>query len=155
MNQIHSILISIFILLILIYIYEIILSINENLNNNIPSSNNMPVNDYSYDNEQDLLIPDHQNTNDPYDTNRPNNKYGHQTADTDLNSKVDTQTLLINTDGNTPIVDSLDILEDTSTLMYAPAFTPSILPIDAGSGKIVINDDENNNDKLKKFMSIE
>jgi hypothetical protein len=115
----------------------------------------MPVNDYSYDNEQDLLIPDHQNTNDPYDTNRPNNKYGHQTADTDLNSKVDTQTLLINTDGNTPIVDSLDILEDTSTLMYAPAFTPSILPIDAGSGKIVINDDENNNDKLKKFMSIE
>lgn len=160
MNQTHLILISILILLILIHIYKIIVSINENLNNNITSSNNMPVNDYSYDNEQDLLVPDRPNVYGRYDTNRPANNYGRQTTDTDLDSKVDNQTLLVNTTGDTPIVYSLDVLEVTSTSMYAPVFTPSMLPsyikpIDTGSGKIVMNDGDVNNNELNRLMSIE
>ena len=159
MNQTHFILISILILLIFIHIYEIIICLNENLNNNIISSNNMPVNDYSYDNEQDLLVPDRPNGYGLYDTNRPANNYGRQTTDTDLDSKVDNQTLLLNTTGDTPIVYSLDQLEVTSTSMYAPAFTPSMLPlyikpIDTGSGKIVMNDGDVNNNELNGFMII-
>jgi len=160
MNQTHLILISILILLILIHIYNIIISISENLNNNITSSNNIPVNDISYDNEYDLLVPDKPNIYNPNDSNRPANNLSHQTSDTDLDSKVDTQTLLVNTTGDTPIVYSLDELEVTSTSMYTPTLTPSLVPIyikpiNTGSGKIIMNDGENNNNKLNRFMSIE
>jgi len=160
MNQTHLILISILILLILIHIYKIIVSISENLNNNITVGNDKPVNDISYDNEYDLLVPDKPNVYNPNDVNRPANNLSHQTSDTDLNLKVDNQTLLLNTTGDTPIVYSLDELEVTSTSMYAPALTPSIIPkyikpIDTGSGKIIINDGENNNNKLNRLKSIE
>jgi len=159
MNQTHLILISILILLIIIHLYKIIVSISENLNNNITVGNDKPINDYSYDNEQDLLVPDKQNTYNSNDINRPNNKYGHQTTDTDLDLKVDNHTLLLNTTGDTPIVYSLDELAVTSTSMYAPALTPSIVPlyikpIDSGSGKIVTDVTVNNN-KLNRLKSIE
>ena len=159
MNQTHLILISILILLILIHLYKIIISISENLNNDITVSNDKPVNDISYDNEYDLLVPDRPNVYNPNDINRPANNYGHQTTDTDLNLKVDNQTLLLNTTGDTPIVYSLDELEVTSNSMYSPALTPSIIkyvkPINTGSGKIIMNDGDINNNKLNRLRSIE
>jgi hypothetical protein len=159
MNQIHLILICILILLILIHIYKIIVSISENLNNNITVGNDKPVNDISYDNEYDLLVPDKQNIYNPNDINRPANNLPHQMADTDLDLKVDNHTLLLNTTGDTPIVYSLDELAITSTSMYTPALTPSIVPlyikpIDSGSGKIVTDLTVNNN-KLNRLKSIE
>jgi hypothetical protein len=44
--------------------------------------------------------------------------------------------------------------------MYTPTLTPSLVPIyvkplNTGSGKIIMNDGENNNNKLNRFMSIE
>jgi hypothetical protein len=61
MNKAHLALILMLIMLILIYIYIIFINISENLNNTVVYSNDLPVNDISYDNEYDLLVPDRQN----------------------------------------------------------------------------------------------
>jgi hypothetical protein len=140
---------------------KIVFGITEKLNNMNVYSNNLPENDISYDNEYDLLVPDKQNTYNPYDSNRPLNTYGHQTDDPDLSSKVDGQTLMVNTTGDTPVVYSLDELATTGLSMYTPTKTPShisplIHPIDAGSGNVYKNIQVNNNDhKLYYIKSIE
>jgi hypothetical protein len=159
MNKAHLALIIMLTILILIYIYIIFINIYENLNNTIVHSNDIPVNDISYDNEYDLLVPDKQNIYNPNDSNRPANNLSHQTSDTDLELKVDNQTLLINTTGDTPIVYSLDELEVTSGSMYTPTHTPSLLspsikPIDSGSGKVNTDVIARNN-KLNRLKSIE
>jgi hypothetical protein len=140
---------------------KIIFGINEKLNNMNVYSNDKPENDISYDNEYDLLVPDKQNTYNPYDSNRPLNTYGHQTDDPDLTLKVDDQTLMVNTGGDTPVVYSLDELETTGLSKYTPTSTPShISPIiiddDAGSGNVYQNIEVNNNNrKLYYLKSIE
>jgi len=159
MNKAHLALIIMLIMLILIYIYIIFMNICENLNNTITSSNDMPVNDISYDNEYDLLVPDRQNIYNPNDSNRPANNLSHQISDTDLDLKVDGQTLLVNTTADTPIVYSLDELEVTSGSMFTPTHTPSLLSpsikaIDTGSGK-VDTDVISRNNKLNRLRSIE
>jgi hypothetical protein len=140
---------------------KIIFGITEKLNNMNVYSNDKPENDISFDNEYDLLVPDKQNTYNPYDSNRPLNTYGHQTDDPDLSSKVDGQTLMVNTTGDTPVVYSLDELATTGLSKYTPTSTPShisplIHPIDAGSGNVYQNIEVNNNDrKLYYIKSIE
>jgi hypothetical protein len=99
-----------------------------------------------------------QNTYNPYDSNRPLNTYGHQTDDPDLSSKVDGQTLMVNTTGDTPVVYSLDELETTGLSKYTPTRTPSpiIIDEDAGSGNVYQNIEVNNNNpKLYYLKSIE
>jgi len=161
MNRTHLILILFIILLIFIYLIKIVFGITEKLNNMKVYSNDKPENDISYDNEYDLLVPDRQYVYNPYDSNRPLNTYGHQTADSDLSLKVDGQTLMVNTDSDTPVVYSLDELATTGLSKYTPTKTPShisslIHPIDAGSGNVYQNIQPNNNDhKLYYLKSIE
>lgn len=161
MNRTHLILILFIIFLIFIYLIKIIFGITEKLNNMNVYSNDKPENDISYDNEYDLLVPDRQYIYNPNDTNRPLNTYGHQTADSDLTLKVDVQTLMVNTDSDTPVVYSLDELATTGLSMYTPTKTPShisplIHPIDAGSGNVYKNIQSNNNDhRLYYIKSIE
>ena len=158
MNRTHLILILFIILLIFIYLIKIIFGITEKLNNMKVYSNDKPENDISYDNEYDLLVPDRQYVYNPNDTNRPLNTYGHQTADSDLSLKVDDQTLMVNTTGDTPVVYSLDELETTGLSMYTPTKSPSLLiiPEDAGSGNVYQNIEVNNhNTKLYYLKSIE
>jgi hypothetical protein len=140
---------------------KIIFGITEKLNNMNVYSNNLPENDISYDNEYDLLVPDKQNAYNPYNANQPLNTYGQQTNDSDLSLKVDGQTLMVNTDSDTPVVYSLDELATTGLSKYTPTKTPShisslIHPIDAGSGNVYQNIQPNNNDhKLYYLKSIE
>lgn len=161
MNRTHLILILFIILLIFIYLIKIIFGITEKLNNMIIYSNDKPENDISYNNEYDLLVPDKQNTYNPYNTNQPLNTYGQQTDDPDLSLKVDGQTLMVNTTGDTPVVYSLDELETTGLSIYTPTSTPShisplIKPEDAGSGNVYQNIEVNNNNrKLYYLKSIE
>ena len=156
MNRTHLILILFIILLIIIYLVKIIFGITEKLNNMNVYSNDKNINKVY--NENDLLVPDKQNTYNPYDSNRPLNTYGHQTDDPDLSSKVDGQTLMVNTTGDTPVVYSLDELETTGLSMYTPTKSPSLLiiPEDAGSGNVYQNIEVNNhNTKLYYLKSIE
>ena len=161
MNRTHLILILFIILLIFIYLIKIIFGITEKLNNMNVYSNDKPDTGVPFNNEYDLLVPDKQNTYNPYDSNRPLNTYGHQTDDPDLSSKVDGQTLMVNTTGDTPVVYSLDELETTGLSMYTPTRTPShisplINPEDAGSGTVYQNIEVNNNNrKLYYLKSIE
>lgn len=161
MNRTHLILILFIISLIFIYLIKIICNITEKLNNMNVYSNDLPENDISYDNEYDLLVPAKQYVYNPNDTNRPLNTYGHQQPDSDLALKTDTQTLMVNTTGDTPVVYSLDELRTTGLSMYTPTSTPSYLspsikPIDAGSGNVYKNIQVNNNDtKLYYLKSIE
>jgi len=140
---------------------KIIFGITEKLNNMNVYSNDKPDTGVPFNNEYDLLVPDKQNTYNPYDSNRPLNTYGHQTDDPDLSSKVDGQTLMVNTTGDTPVVYSLDELATTGLSIYTPTRTPShisplIHSIDAGSGNIYQNIEVNNNDrKLYYIKSIE
>jgi hypothetical protein len=159
MNKTHLILILFIILLIFIYLIKIICGITEKLNNmNVYSNYKPDTGGVPFNNEYDLLVPDKQNTYNPYDSNRPLNTYGHQTDDPDLGSKVDGQTLMVNTTGDTPVVYSLDELETTGLSIYTPTNSPSlpIIPEDAGSGNVYQNIEVNNNNpKLYYLKSIE
>lgn len=158
MNRTHLILILFIILLIFIYLIKIVFGITEKLNNMNVYSNDKPENDISYDNEYELLVPDKQNVYNPYNTNQPLNTYGQQTDDPDLSLKVDGQTLMVNTGGDTPVVYSLDELETTGLSKYTPTNSPilPIIPEDAGSGNVYQNIEVNNNNRrLYYIKSIE
>ena len=128
---------------------------NETLNNDITTSNDIPIDDITYDNETNLLVPDVQIVYNPNDVNRPANELSHQIIENDeLETKVDQNSILVNTSGDTPLVFSLDEL----TYTHQPPsdsqhLAPSIKPIDAGSGIITIDVTQNNN-KLYKLKSL-
>jgi len=127
----------------------------ELLSNDVVTSNDLPVNDISFDNETDLLIPDRQMIYNQNDINRPGNDISHQQIEEeDLELKVDQNSVLVNTTGDTPLVYSLDELTYTvQTPSESQNLAPSITPMDAGSGIIKI-DVLNNNNKLYKLRSI-
>jgi hypothetical protein len=128
---------------------------NETLNNDITTTNDKPIDNATFDNETNLLVPDVQIVYNPNDVNRPANELPHQMIDeNELESKVDQNNILVNTTGDTPLVFSLDEL---TYIQQAPSDTQnleaSIKPIDAGSGIITI-DLANNNNKLYKLKSL-
>jgi hypothetical protein len=170
MNISHIILFNILIIIIIIIVTNIPIYVSKNknynketlnndvkitLNNDIINTNDIPINDISYDNELNYVIPDKEVIYNQNDLNRPNSELPHQeTNDEDLELKVDQNNILVNTTGDTPIVYSLDELTYTEqTPSELQNLSPSIKPLDAGSGVITIDVTQHNN-KLYKLKSL-
>jgi len=149
----YILLVAILVLTIIIIISNLFSKKNELLTNDNVHTNDIPVNDISYDNELELTIPDTDVGYNPYGHTRPAQILPHQYIDNqNLEDRVDQNTVYVNTSADTPIVYSLDRLDmeiDTSK-SYA---SPSITPIDAGSGDIITLKTINNNnmDNLKSI----
>jgi len=158
------ILILIVLFIICIIIYDLITNIYEFLTNDNVHSNDIPINDISYDNELDLTAPDrdmnfnpHNRTYSKHTSSRGGKKLPlQQMNNTDLENIVDQKSVLVDTTGDTPLVYSLDVLNAPENNTYQPPsiYTPSIHAIDAGSGNIIMNNNVNNHN-LDKLKSIE
>ena len=170
MNISHIILLNILIIIIIIIVTNIPIYVSKNknynketwnndveiaLNNEIINTNDKPINDVSFDNELNYVIPDKEVVYNQNDINQPNSELPHQeTNDEDLELKVDQSNILVNTTGDTPIVYSLDELTYTEqTPSDFQNLAPSVKPLDAGSGIITIDVTQHNN-KLYKLKSL-
>jgi hypothetical protein len=148
----NILLILILSLLVIILISNIFFKKNEFLTNENVHMNDVPVNDISFDNELELTIPDKDMIYNPHGHRRPEPTLPYQHIDShNLADRVDQNTVYVNTSGDTPLVYSLDRLDiDNNT---PELLSPSIRPIDAGSGKIITTHTINNNvmDNMKSI----
>jgi hypothetical protein len=146
------VIISILIILIIIIINNIINNICESLTNDNVHSNDIPINDISYDNELDLTAPDREIAYNPHNHTYGNSRIlpSQHINNANLENIVDENSVLVDTTGDTPLVYSLDELNAPENNSY---YAPSIHAIDAGSGKILQHKIYNN--KMDNLKSIE
>jgi hypothetical protein len=125
---------------------------NSHLNNDEPP---VYLNDSTYNNDTNLLVPTKDMIYNPNDIHRPNNDLPIQEESKESVSESDKLSIMVNTSGNTPLVYSLDEL--THTVSHLPPTTsPSgyiPIEIDTGSGDVSRNTIVNNNN-LNLFNSI-
>jgi hypothetical protein len=154
------VIISILLLLIFILTNDIINNIYESLTNDNVHSNDLPINDISYDNELDLTAPDREIAYNPHNHTYSTHNHTHGNSgrklpsqhinNADLENIVDQNSVLVDTTGDTPLVYSLDELD---TPLNNTHYAPSIHAIDAGSGKIIQHKIYNH--KMDTLKSIE
>ena len=152
MKETHILLILIISILLFMSIKDIYQRFDQKLNNN---DTPIYVNDSSFDNDTNLLIPTKNMVYNPNDMYGPGNDLPTQEESSDSIADVDKLSIMVNTSGDTPLVYSLDELTDTIT-NSPPTFSPSgyiPIEIDTGSGDISRNTTVNNN-KLNSFNSI-
>lgn len=152
MKETHILLILIISILLFMSIKDIYQRFDQKINND---DTPIYVNDSSFDNDTNLLIPTKNMVYNPNDMYGPGNDLPTQEESSDSIADVDKLSIMVNTSGDTPLVYSLDELTDTIT-NSPPTFSPSgyiPIEIDTGSGDISRNTTVNNN-KLNSFNSI-
>jgi hypothetical protein len=116
----------------------------ESINNDLPDNNIVAQGDTN------LLIPTSNQVYNPHDSNRTGNTYSRQQTVLMNNNQ---NTTYVNTDISIPLVYSMDELKDTTVrLHYPPSYVHHI--IDAGSGDIEPERDDDNNNVLTNFRGI-
>ena len=151
MKETHILLILIISILLFMSIKDIYQRFDQKLNNN---DTPIYVNDSSFDNDTNLLIPTKNMVYNPNDMYGPGNDLPTQEESSD-SADIDKLSVTVNTSGDTPLVYSLDELTDT-VIDLPPTFSPSgyiPIEIDTGSGDISRNTYVNNN-RLNSFNSI-
>jgi len=150
----YILLAAILLLTVIIIISNLFSKKSELLTNDIVRTNDIPVNDISYDNELELTVPDTDMVFNPHGHTRPSKRLPHQNIDNqNLEDRVDENTVYVNTSGDTPLVYSLDRLDMEIDTKQSYA-SPSITPIDTGSGEIITTTEINNNN-MNNLQSIE
>jgi hypothetical protein len=125
---------------------------NTKLNNEEP---NLYLNDSSYNDDTNLLIPTKDTIYNPNDIHKPNNDLPTQEDNSESVSDPDKLSIMVNTSANTPLVYSFDELTHTVTNLPPTSSPSGYIPIeiDTGSGDILRNITVNNNN-LNSFNSI-
>ena len=113
------------------------------------------LNDSTYNNETNLLVPTKDTIYNPNDIHRPNIDLPTQEDSSDSVSESDKLSIMVNTSGDTPLVYSLDELTHTVSHLPPTSSPSGYIPIeiDTGSGDVTRNTIVNNNN-LNSFNSI-
>ena len=152
MKETHILLILIISILLFMTIKDIYQPFDQELNNDEPP---IYLNDSTFNNEINLLVPTKDTIYNPNDIHRPNNDLPTQEESSESISETDKLSIMVNTSADTPLVYSLDELTHTVRHLPPTSAPSGYIPIeiDSGSGDISRNTIVYNNN-LNSFNSI-